>query len=45
MKKHKGMRPQDILILLKILLLEGQNFYLKDISSCLYIAIRRLQNL
>lgn len=38
MKKHNGMRPQDILILLKILSLDGQNFYLKDISRYLYIS-------
>jgi hypothetical protein len=38
MKTHNGMRPQDILILLKILSLERQNFYLKDISHYLYIS-------
>lgn len=45
MKKHNGMRPLDILILLKILLLEGQTFYLRDISRNLYISNQRLQNL
>jgi hypothetical protein len=38
MKKHNGMRPQDILILLKILSLGEEHFYLKDISSQLNIS-------
>lgn len=38
MKKHNGMRPQDILILLKILSLEGKHFYLKDLSHELNIS-------
>jgi hypothetical protein len=38
MKKHNGMRPQDVLILLKILSLDGQDFYLKDLSQQLSIS-------
>jgi len=38
MKKHNGMRPQDILILLKILALEKEPFYLKDLSNQLGIS-------
>jgi len=38
MKKHNGMRPQDILILLKILALEKEQFYLKDLSNQLGIS-------
>ena len=38
MKKHNGMRPQDILILLKILSLGDAHFYLKDISAQLDVS-------
>jgi hypothetical protein len=38
MKKHNGMRPQDILILLKMVSLEGQHFYLRDLSQQLSIS-------
>ena len=38
MKKHKGMRPQDVLILLKIILLEKKSFLLKDLSMGLGIS-------
>ena len=32
MKKHSGMRPQDIVILLKIASIEHQDWYIKDIA-------------
>jgi hypothetical protein len=38
MKTHNGMRPQDILILLKIVSLDGKDFYLKDLSHQLSIS-------
>lgn len=38
MKKHNGMRPQDILILLKISSLDNKDFYLKDLSKELDIS-------
>src|SRR3954468_6239430 len=38
MKKHNGMRPQDILILLKMVSLENEEFYLKDLSLQLFIS-------
>ena len=38
MKKHSGMRPQDILVLLKIAALEGDNWYYKDIAHELGIS-------
>jgi hypothetical protein len=38
MKKHNGMRPQDILILLKISSLNDKDFYLKDLSQELDIS-------
>lgn len=38
MKKHNGMRPHDILILLKIVSLGHKKFYLKDIGQALNIS-------
>ncbi|MDQ3191882.1 MAG: hypothetical protein M3Q58_09835 [Bacteroidota bacterium] len=38
MKKHKGMRPLDVLILLKIISLEKKPFFLKDLSVSLGIS-------
>jgi len=38
MKKHNGMRPQDVLVLLKILSLDGKPFYLKDVGQQLHIS-------
>ncbi|MBL7930659.1 MAG: hypothetical protein JNL60_02090 [Bacteroidia bacterium] len=38
MKKHNGMRPLDVLILLKISLLDDRNFYLKHLSQALAIS-------
>ena len=39
MRKHNGMRPQDIAILLKIIALKRVNWQLKDISNALHISI------
>lgn len=38
MKEHKGMRPQDIVILLKVILLRDKGWFLKDISKQLHIS-------
>ena len=38
MKKHNGMRPQDVVILLKIATMEGQKWLGKDLSSALFIS-------
>lgn len=38
MKKHNGMRPQDIVVLLKILTLEGQFWQGKDLAASLHIS-------
>ncbi|HSH66312.1 MAG TPA: hypothetical protein VLB84_11060 [Bacteroidia bacterium] len=38
MKTHNGMRPQDVLILLKIIVLDRKDFYLKDLSQELSIS-------
>ncbi|NGP88967.1 hypothetical protein [Fodinibius halophilus] len=38
MKEHKGMRPQDIVILLKIVALGKQSWYKKDLANQLYIS-------
>jgi len=38
MKEHKGIRPQDIVILLKIILLEDLNWHLKDVAEQLNIS-------
>jgi hypothetical protein len=38
MRKHNGMRPQDIVILLKILAKESQPWQNKDLSAELYIS-------
>lgn len=38
MKKHNGMRPLDVLVLLKIVALNGKDFYLKDLSQQLSIS-------
>lgn len=38
MKKHNGMRPQDIVILLKIASKSNQNWLMKDIASELFIS-------
>lgn len=38
MKEHKGMRPQDIVILLKIIALGDRDWYNKDLASQLSIS-------
>jgi predicted transcriptional regulator len=38
MKKHHGMRPQDIVILLKILCNKNQNWLNKEIADSLFIS-------
>ena len=37
-RKHNGMRPQDIVILLKIITLDNMNWQLKDLANSLYIS-------
>ena len=38
MKQHNGMRPQDIVILLKIICLENEDWLMKDLANSLYIS-------
>ena len=38
MKKHNGIRPQDIVILLKIALLGNKKWYAKDLAYSLHIS-------
>jgi hypothetical protein len=38
MKKHNGMRPQDVVILLKIATLDAHKWYGKDLSASLFIS-------
>jgi hypothetical protein len=38
MKAHNGMRPHDIVVLLKIISLEDENWLNKDLSASLYIS-------
>ncbi len=38
MRKHNGMRPQDIVILLKIISLDNKEWQLKDLAQSLYIS-------
>jgi len=37
MRKHNGMRPQDIVILLKIIALGKQDWQNKDLAQSLFI--------
>jgi len=37
-RKHNGMRPQDIVILLKIITMHSENWQLKDLANLLYIS-------
>lgn len=39
MRAHNGMRPQDVVILLKILILQQADWQYRDLSSSLYISI------
>ncbi|WP_217988345.1 hypothetical protein [Aliifodinibius salipaludis] len=38
MKEHKGMRPQDVVILLKIIALGDKKWFLKDLATQLNIS-------
>lgn len=38
MNKHNGMRPQDLVVLLKIATLKDQNWYGKDLATALFIS-------
>lgn len=38
MKKHNGMRPHDVVILLKIIAIDNENWMMKDIANKLYIS-------
>lgn len=42
MRKHNGMRPQDVAILLKIIALEGQSWHLSKLSSTLFISLSEI---
>lgn len=37
MSQHKGMRPQDIVVFLKIVLMEKRDWQFQDIARTLYI--------
>ncbi|NGM61096.1 hypothetical protein G5B30_04095 [Sphingobacterium sp. SGG-5] len=37
-RKHNGMRPQDMVILLKIVTMDGENWQLKDLANSLHIS-------
>lgn len=37
-RKHNGMRPQDIVILLKITTMDNDDWHLKDLANTLYIS-------
>jgi len=38
MKKHNGMRPQDIVVLLKISLWEERSWYIKDLAASIRLS-------
>ena len=42
MRKHNGMRPQDVAILLKIIALNGQNWQLVGLSNSLRISVSEI---
>ncbi len=42
MRKHNGMRPQDVAVLLKIIAIEGQHWQLVSLSSSLRISISEI---
>lgn len=42
MRKHNGMRPQDIAVLLKIIALDGKSWQLKDLSNELHLSISEI---
>jgi hypothetical protein len=44
-RKHNGMRPQDLVVLLKIIILKNKDLQLKDLANSLYISPLCHQNL
>ncbi len=42
MRKHNGMRPQDVAILLKIISMNGQQWQLVSLSNSLHISISEI---
>jgi hypothetical protein len=42
MRKHNGMRPQDVTILLKIISMDGKNWQLAGLSNSLRISISEI---
>jgi hypothetical protein len=38
MRQHKGMRPQDIVVLIKIILFEDKEWQFQDIARAIYIS-------
>ena len=38
MRQHNGMRPQDVVVLLKVLLLEGSLWQSKDLARALFLS-------
>ena len=42
MRSHNGMRPQDIVILLKIVLFQHNNWQYRDLSSSLFLSISEI---
>lgn len=38
MKKHRGMRPHDIVVLLKVITIKGDDWLIKDLANELYIS-------
>ena len=38
MKKHNGMRPQDVVVLLKLAVLQGSSWLMKDLAQSLHIS-------
>jgi hypothetical protein len=37
-RRHNGMRPQDLVVLLKIIILDNKDWQLKDLANSLYIS-------
>ena len=42
MRQHNGMRPQDIIILLKLVILQGQHWLFRDLAASLFIPISEI---
>ncbi|MBV7532724.1 hypothetical protein [Chitinophaga sp. sic0106] len=41
-RKHNGMRPQDIAVLLKVIILGDKKWQLKDLANALFISISEI---